>query len=62
MKLKNFPRKISGFAWEFSVKFLLKIRENEMVGKCRVMKKDTEVKTLQNGYRPEFHSYAGSRI
>ena len=31
-----------------------------MVHKCRGMKKDTEVKTLQNGDRPELQSYTGS--
>ena len=33
-----------------------------MVRKCRGMKKDTEVKTLRNGDRPESRSYTGSGI
>ena len=37
---------------EDQVSFLLKIGENEMVGKCAGSKKDTEVKTLRNGSRP----------
>ena len=33
-----------------------------MVHRCREMKKDTEVKTLRNGDRPELRSYTGTRI
>ena len=33
-----------------------------MVGKCRGLKKDTEVETLRNGDRPESRSYTGSGI
>ncbi len=33
-----------------------------MVHRCREMKKDTEVKTLRNGDRPESRSYTGSGI
>ena len=31
-----------------------------MVHRCREMKKDTEVKTLRNGDRPDLRSYTGS--
>ena len=34
MKLKNIPRKITGFALGFLVAFNLKIGESEVVGKC----------------------------
>ena len=33
-----------------------------MVHRCKEIKKDTEVKTLRNGDRPEWRSYTGSGI
>ena len=62
MKVKENSPKDFNFAWEFLVTFPLKTEENEMVHKCRGMKKDTEVKTLRNGGRTESRSYSGSGI
>ena len=62
MKLKErSPKDFRRRLWILS-NFPLKIGESEMVHKCRGMKKDTEVKTLQNGDRPESRSYTGSGI
>ena len=33
-----------------------------MVHRCKEMKKDTEVKTLRNGDRPDSRPYTGSEI
>ena len=49
---KNFVQMICDFALEFLAAFH-EIADREMVHKCREMKKDKEVKTLQNGSKQE---------
>ena len=58
MKLKECSPKDFTFCLGFVfVTFLLKFGENKMVGKCRGIKKDTEVETLRNGSQSELQSY-----
>ena len=62
MKLKERSPKDFRFCLGILRTFLWKIGETEIVHRCRGMKKDTEVKTLRNGDRPELRSYTGSGI
>ena len=53
---------ISNFCFGILSSFSLEDGESEMVHKCREMKKDKEVKTLQNGGKQESRSCTGSGI
>ena len=62
MKLKErFPKDFR-FRSGILSKFSLEDGETGTVHRCREMKKDTKVKTLRNGDRPESRSYTGSEI
>ena len=62
MKLNERSPKDFMFCLGILSNFSLEDRETGMVHMCREMKKDTEVKTLRNGDRPESRSYTGSGI
>ena len=59
---KNVVQMIWDFALEFWAAFHQKIGESETVSKCREMKKDKDVKTLQNGSKQELQSCTNSGI